>query len=86
MSEKSKLLALTAMAFAFMGNYGVSSERLDKEPPKEPPIPKGCKVYWFTQAGELSMTEWQHPIVCYKIIALNEKSARRKFKNLPLAF
>ncbi len=90
MSSKSRLLALTAMALSFSGNHGVTSNELDKmelvPPQKYPPIPKGCKVYWFTQAGVMSFIEPPQPIVSHRIIALNEKSARRKFKNLPLAF
>lgn len=82
--ELSMLYALAAMSD--LGSTPKQKIDLSKQRNIEPPIPKGCKVYWFTQDGVVSFTEPKQPIVSYKIIALNEKSARRKFKNLNLPF
>ncbi len=43
----------------------------------EPPIPKGCNVYYFLENGSLSDTPTK-----YKVIAINKKPAIKKSKKL----
>lgn len=52
--------------------------------PVEPPIPKGCKEYAFDIHGEFSKDGYPKMLrvdVVFKCIAINDKSAIRKFKN-----
>lgn len=52
--------------------------------PAIPPIPKGCKEYAFDIHGEFSKDGYPKMLrvdVVFKCIALNDKSAIRKFKN-----
>ncbi len=46
-------------------------------------IPKGCRIYYFNSEGEINLSktgEFNIPVM-----ALNEKNARRKLKNLEIA-
>ena len=66
------------MAFAALADLSTQPKGRPFVMPKEkvePPIPKGCKVYYFLENGSISDTPTQ-----YKVIALNEKSAIKKFK------
>jgi hypothetical protein len=46
--------------------------------PKKPPIPKGCKEYFFNQEGKFSTIESE---IVFKCVAVNDKSAIKKFNN-----
>lgn len=81
---KAKSLMLLASAFA--ATYDPSQSRPRKEvnvlPPKknEPYIPQGCKLYLFDTNGMFTFE--RQPNKCYiEIVALNDKSAIKKFKN-----
>lgn len=49
--------------------------------PIQPLPPKGCKEYWFNQYGTLSIYGMRKDEVDFYCMAMNEKSARRKFNN-----
>jgi hypothetical protein len=51
------------------GKSSITPEKIDVTPKKKP-IPKGCKKYEFEYMGGL-----------FSCIALNEKSAKKKFNN-----
>jgi hypothetical protein len=48
--------------------------------PKEPPIPKGCKEYFFTQNGGFSTDKMRKDECVFKCVAMNDKSAKKKFQ------
>ena len=82
---------MLAMAFAAMGdlsnpldaNSKTSIKDIDFTP-KKPPIPKGCKLYWFTQNGnyeDFDFIPLRIPdFVVYKTIASSRKVAFSKYK------
>jgi hypothetical protein len=76
MKNLAMLYALAAMSD--MGSIPKGRPYIEPKEKKEPPIPKGCKVYYFTDSGEISETPTKH-----KVIALNEKNALKKFKSTP---
>lgn len=87
MSRKFRESALLSygIAIALSGGDGIlvnpGSQRSEipdfKSPKKPPPIPKGCKKYWFDDAGKCFDFEILHSV--YDCIALSEKRAIDKF-------
>jgi hypothetical protein len=73
-------------AFAAMADLALVDDRPIKRGTNKPnlktkveqPIPKGCKIYYFTDSGEVSETPTNN-----KVIALNEKNALKKFNKTP---
>lgn len=97
MSMKSRLGAYMAMASMFamtdrdtmerMSDYGRRAEEEgESKSPKIiiPPVPKGCKEYFFNNIGEFSNgTLESHKILrdecVFTCIASNDKTAKKKF-------
>lgn len=80
MSMKGKIAAIAAMAAMFGGHGFGEPGRSDKNintAPKKPPIPKGCKEYFFFEDG--TQSDSQHPKTVFSCIAMNGKNARNKF-------
>lgn len=85
---KGKLGMLTAMAM-MMGDTGfIPPLKKEKKQidftPKQPPIPKGCKEYFFNKEGEFyNGVDGRPPIlktdVVYSCVASSNKSAKKKF-------
>jgi hypothetical protein len=78
------LLGIMA-AIALQENRGfVENERSEipdfKSPKRPPPIPKGCKRYWFDKDGRCFDFEILHSV--YDCIALSEKRAIDKFNKI----
>jgi hypothetical protein len=78
MKDLRKAYSLMMMAAMFEGINGqgydsgksnITPEKIDVTP-KQKPIPKGCSKYQFTHEGEQ-----------FFCIAINQKSAERKFNN-----
>ena len=62
-----------------MGNQNGNNVTPDKinVTPKEPIVPKGCKRYYFNVLGDC--INWDNGQYEFKCIAINVKSARKKF-------
>lgn len=86
---KSKLRLLSALLpLALMDSNGFG--RLDNNSKlamvdidftqKEPPIPKGCKEYWFNINGGFSTEKMRRDEIVFKCIASNDKVAKKKFE------
>lgn len=56
---------------------GMSIDDIDFTP-KQPPIPKGCKEYFFNTLGDF--LNKNDGVYCFKCIAINDRSAIRKFE------
>lgn len=87
---KSKLGAIMMVAALIEGmntplgnnSFGRNIKDIDLSK-KEPPIPKGCQEYFFNTLGDY--TNHNDGLYDFKCIAINEKSAIKKFnkwKNL----
>lgn len=81
--RESALLGIMA-AMALQDNRGFVAEGNQRSkipdfqsPKKPPPIPKGCKRYWFDNDGKCFDFEILHSV--YDCIALSEKRAIDKF-------
>jgi hypothetical protein len=48
--------------------------------PKEKPIPKGAKEYFFNAQGEFSTERMLKTETVFKCVAISEKSATKKFE------
>lgn len=48
--------------------------------PKEPPVPKGVKTYWFDEQGNFSSVQMRKDEVVFKCVAINDKNAIKKYK------
>ena len=81
-----KGLGMIAMAAALMADLNSPLDRNSKSDlrpenidvsPKEPIIPKGAKAYYFDEVGNC-LYDVKHTAV-FKCIAINEKSAIKKF-------
>ena len=79
---KGKLGMLAAMAM-MMGDTGfIAPLKKDRKEidfiPKQPPIPKGAKVYYFDEVGNC-LYDVNHETAVFKCIAINKNSAKKKF-------
>jgi len=78
---KKNIALLTV--FAMMGSLNTNSQCADLDTvdikPKNKPIPKGCKEYMFNKHGGFSTEKMRRDEVVFKCIALNDKSAKKKF-------
>lgn len=85
--SKSHMLGMMGMMLAISGDSmmrdEMSSNReiLNKQPPKKI-IPKGCKKYYFTRGGRFDTddSKWDDVDYIFDCIAMNEKSAMKKFE------
>ena len=76
--------------FRLLGIQGLFTGRGERTRVKDVPygikydksIPKGCRMYYFDHQGVISPTKTSSHNIC--VMALNEKNARRKFKNLEI--
>ena len=48
--------------------------------PKEPPVPKGAKTYWFDEQGNFSFEQMRKDEVVFKCVAINDKNAIKKYE------
>jgi len=48
---------------------------------EEPPIPKGCKEYWFREDGSFETERILRTKIFFKCYAINNKSAIKKFNS-----
>lgn len=85
MKRMNAAFAMMAMAAALSPGGGYFDGRPRRStpvnldtPPPTPPIPKGCKMYHFSEAGELLETNRNAFFSC---AATNLKNAKRKFQN-----
>ena len=80
MKDKMGLLAMAAMMSA-TAEYNPMFD-LD-EPrvyiPKEPPVPKGAKTYWFDGQGNFSSEQMRKDETVFTCIAINDKNAIKKY-------
>lgn len=87
MSNKmnQKVAALTAVALAMSGGQSmmITGRKDDMKVylPKEPICPKGAREYFFNSRGELNTSNIKKDAVAFKCFAINEKNAKRKFRN-----
>jgi hypothetical protein len=80
------ILALSGLSNPMI-NVGGSEDRTSLEDidftPKQPPLPKGCKFYWFTKDSnyeDFNFIPQRTPdYVVYKTIASSRKVAFNKF-------
>jgi len=81
------MLAMFGLATAFLsepiGNGQRQSINEIDFTPKQPPIPKGCKLYWFSSNGEYESFNYipvrTPDYVIYTTIASKEEIAIKKF-------
>lgn len=80
-----KGLGMIAMAAALMADLNSPLDNNSKTSmndidftPKQPPIPKGAKIYHFDEVGNC-LYDVEHETAVFKCIAINEKSAIKKF-------
>ena len=87
MKGKLGILAVMAEMMASSGyaknSNSISPKDIDTTP-KQPPIPKGCKEYFFNKEGEFyNGVDGRPPIlktdVVYSCVASSNKSAKKKF-------
>jgi hypothetical protein len=82
----SKRFGMIAMAAAFAGgldgfSYGSKDKTRINEidfAPKQPPIPKGCKEYFFNSLGDF--LNYNDGVYSFKCVAISDKSAIKKFQ------
>lgn len=83
---KSKIHEIALMV-ALMASSGENvfmsgnSEEATIYLPKEPPVPKGCKEYFFDKYGWYSTEKMLKSETVFKCVALNNKSAKKKYQN-----
>lgn len=86
MKGKLGMLAAMAMMFDSPGFSQGNRKQLDFTP-KEAPIPKGCKEYWFNSEGRFYNGDGTRPIlkteVVFHCIAASDKSAKKKLITKP---
>ncbi len=82
----NKQIAGLAMAAAIMGSTSannsnnITPDDIDTTQ-KKPPIPRGCKEYFFNKNGGFSNRHMRNDELVFKCVASNDKSARKKFHN-----
>lgn len=81
----NKNLLNIALAFAALGDLSSPIDRNSKTSindidftPKKAPLPKGCQYYYFDVLGDC--INWDNGQYEFKCVAINEKSARKKFE------
>lgn len=79
--KMSELLMMAAIMQGSMTHYEETNNKPIIYIDKTPPIPKGCKEYFFNSHGEFSTQSMRKDECVFKCIALNDKSATKKFKN-----
>lgn len=82
MSMKKNMALLAAMAIMFdprSFGQGQPENKIDFSPANKP-VPKGCKEYWFNKNGGFSTEKMRHDKIVFKCHALNDNSAKKKFK------
>lgn len=84
--SKMKSLALMMAMAAITGDSMMKGNNWNKVQdkdldlaPKQPPLPKGCKEYFFNINGGFSTEKMLRSEVIFKCVASNEKTARKKF-------
>ena len=82
-----KGLGMIAMAAALMADLNSPLDRNSKSDlrpedidvkPKEPLLPNGCQYYYFDVLGDCR--NWDNGQYEFKCIAINSKSAQKKFE------
>lgn len=81
----NRLLSMT-LAFAALGDLSTPIDSNSKTSindidftPKKAPLPKGCQYYYFDVLGDCR--NWDNGQYEFKCIAINAKSAKKKFDN-----
>jgi len=86
MSMKKNIALLAA--FAMMGGLSANSQDIEIDnvgiKPQNTPIPKGAKEYWFNENGGFSTEKMRRDEIVFKCIAINDKSAKKKFEKWKL--
>jgi hypothetical protein len=80
--KKAHMLGLMygMLASAMEPSYPLMSDYDPIKFPKEKPVPKGAKTYWFNEQGEFSTDHMLKTDCVFKCVAINDKSAIKKFK------
>jgi hypothetical protein len=83
--KKQNALAFLGLAAAFSEENKKFTENYDPiKPvihlPKEKPIPRGAKEYFFNAQGEFSTEQMLKTETVFKCVAINDKSAIKKFE------
>lgn len=80
-----KLNNLTLMASLMAMSGGENMLDMNTEPAieiiKDDIPPRGTKEYFFDSEGEFSTTSMRRTECVFKCFAINDKNAKRKFKN-----
>jgi len=72
------MLFNTMMAMAEQDSRNIGSPVLYE--PKQNPIPKGAKEYWFNAYGEFSTEGMLKTDIVFKCVAISDKSAKKKYE------
>ncbi len=81
MKSMAAFLALAALSGQSFMASGRGEELETFTPiPKEPPIPKGCKEYFFNKDGDFSNRHMRRDELVFKCVASNDKVAKKKFQ------
>jgi len=84
---KDIIMASLLLGMAGMGSAENSNSLKPKDinvTPKEPPIPKGCKEYFFDIDGNFSTERMLKSECVFKCVASNDNNAKRKFEKYKL--
>lgn len=79
MSKMKSTLGMLFMAVAMCEQINSDGRAWSDDLKPEPPIPKGCKEYFFNRDGDFSTEKMLKSECVFKCVALNDKSAIRKF-------
>lgn len=80
MKHLALLYAMGAMMGSGDNRSSLTPEQIDVTP-KDVPIPKGCKEYFFNSNGDFSTGKMLRTECVFKCVAANAKNAVKKFKN-----
>jgi hypothetical protein len=82
MSKMKSLALMLAVGMMVNESVVVPDDAKDiKATPKQPPIPKGCKEYFFNAQGEFSTERMRKDECVFICVASNDKNAKKKFNN-----
>jgi hypothetical protein len=82
---KAKMGSTMAMLLmgAMLGGENISTVRAENVTGSlpDPPVPKGCKIYFFNENGYHSTEQMRKTEIVFKCTASNDANAVRKYNN-----